>query len=116
MIQAIVVVGLTSFTITFFLKYMDGPGKIFEHIRRWVKVSIPMISASGQIVNWLEDDEPDTLLANIFACFWCLTTWVTLIVTAVYIIIGYSSWIGLPFIWLASAGLSGYIHARIIDG
>jgi len=114
MIQGIVVVGLTSFTLTFFLRYMNGPWDIFEHIRRWIKLSVPVISASGQIVTWKEDDEPDTLLPKIFVCFWCLTTWVTLIVTAVYIIIGYSSMMGLPFIWLASTGLSGFLHDRII--
>ncbi len=62
----------------------EGPGKLLNRIRDWVGVY-----ELGQ------DDEPLSNLGRLFACVWCMSIWVSLVLAAIAIT---SLWIVLiPF-------------------
>lgn len=105
----IVYVGLSTFTIVFLLKYTDGPFDIFYRLRKLSGLVVPIIGNSGDVVDYVEDEDPDTFFALLFKCFWCLSTWVAFFLAIAYILVtGMTMWI-FPFLWLSSVGVSGIL-------
>jgi len=101
MLENILVLGLVSFTITFMLHDLVGPFEIFRRIREKVG-----IDANFYIVK-------PSRWADLFHCFWCLTTWVCLIISAVFVIFyGLSLILGI-YLWLGAVAVSGIIYTGV---
>jgi hypothetical protein len=108
MISAIVVIGLVSFVITFFLKELDGPFNVIKRFRDMICVYTDIPIPDGKTFKILE--EPTNFWARLFDCFWCLTTWITAVVMLLYLLL-----IGFPLMWIvfilpASIAVSGSIN------
>ena len=108
MISAILVIGLVSFVITFFLKELDGPFNVIKKFRDAICAYIYLPSPSN--ANFTAVLSPDNFWARLFECFWCLTTWITAVVMLLYLLL-----IGFPLIWIvfilpASISVSGSIN------
>lgn len=63
----IVLIMLAAWRVTTFIRIEDGPWNVMRRLR--VRIGI-IHDAEGVPVGW-----PDTLLGNLFKCFWCLSFW-----------------------------------------
>ena len=101
MLENILVLGLVSFTITFMLHDLVGPFDIFRRIREkaGIDANFYIVKPSG----W----------ADLFKCFWCLTTWVCLIISAAFVIFYSLSVLLGIYIWLGAVAVSGLIYTGV---
>ena len=118
MIQAIVVVGLASFYITYTVKYLEGPFGLYHKILLLTGNLLPVYDDDGEVVRYVEASVETTnrFITKVVDCFWCLTTWVCLAVTIIYGLVTGMSIAQSFLVWLASAGLSSWLFERISDG
>ena len=111
----IFLIGFASFGIVYIIKFTDGPFDVFCVFRRLIKLEIPLLAANGSVVDWYTDEEPETFIAKLVACFWCTTVWVSLIFTMIYFAVSVlSPWL-LILYWFGSVGLSGFLY-EILHG
>jgi hypothetical protein len=115
MMTAVIVVGLASFYITYTVRYLEGPFGLHHKVLSLIGVIQPVYDNDNDVVSYVEV-EPDRFITKLVSCFWCVTTWVCLAVTVVYGLCCSLSTGQLAFVWLASSGLSGYLHERSLDG
>lgn len=118
MITAVIVIGLASLYITYTVRYLDGPFDLYRKILSLAGVIEPVYGYNNDIVNYIEVnvEDSDRFITKLVGCFWCFTTWVSMILTVIY---GSCSSLNVGqcvFVWLASAGLSGLLFERIPDG
>ena len=118
MIQAIIVVGLASFYVTYTVMNLEGPFGLYHKILSLAGVMLPVYGDDGKVVSYVDADIKitDWPIAKLIRCFWCFTTWVCLAVTIIYGILSSLNIGQCAFVWLASAGLSGWLFERISDG
>lgn len=108
MLADCVVVGVCVFAIAYLIRYTDGPFDIFYRFRK--RIGVYLEEWDGDVYSGeVEDPDPDKFLAKLVSCFWCLSTWVSLGVTSLYVILYGDSHI-FPFMWLFAIGLSGVLH------
>lgn len=87
---AIVTIGLAAFSITFLLRYVDGPLGVFAKIREIVV-----------------DNNPVSFFAELFSCFWCLGFWISCLMLLLYIYCP-------EIVWLfAVYGVVGFLHEEV---
>ena len=118
MIQAIVVVGLASFYVTYTVKYLEGPFGLYHKILLLTGNLLPVYGDDGEVVRYVDAsiEDTDRFITKVVDCFWCLTTWVCLVVTIIYGSAMGMSIAQLFLVWLASAGLSSWLFERIPNG
>lgn len=118
MITAVVVVGLASLYIAYTVSYLDGPFGLYRKILAWTGVIQPVYGYNKDIVDYVEVavEDRDRFITKLVGCFWCLTTWVCLALTVIYVNCSSLNFGQGMFVWLASSGLSGYLHERLVDG
>lgn len=106
MLEISVVCGLVVFVITFFLKELDGPFDILAKLR--IKLIV------YQELVWDIEVTKENFWAKLFECFWCLSSWVTVIVSVgVWLLIGFSlAW--LPIVMIASIAIAGLINKFVM--
>ena len=66
----------------------------------------------GSVTGYIElpTSYSDSFAAKLIDCFWCLATWIGLIITWSYMASTEYSPIW-PFLWLAAIGISGFMHS-----
>jgi len=118
MIQAIVVVGLAAFYITYTVKYLEGPFGLYHKILSLTGNLLPVHGDDGEVVRYVDAsiEDTDRFITKVVDCFWCLTTWVCLAVTIIYGLVIGMSIAQLFIVWLVSAGLSSWLFERIPNG
>lgn len=106
----LVYIGLSTFAFVFLLKYTDGPFDIFLKLRVKAGLYLPVyLEDTDEVIDYLEDIDPERFWALWFKCFWCMSTWVSFVFSAAYIlVIGVTIWL-FPFLWLSSLGVSGVL-------
>jgi len=103
------IVSLAVFSITYLVVYFDGPFEILWKIRHMCGVErVPVLDSVGQQVDIIE--EPVSELAKFIKCHWCLTTWVSFVVSLAYVLLFGVELVLFPFLWLASISVSGLLH------
>ncbi len=113
MLEHIIINGLVVFVVAYMLHHLDGPLDVFLKIRKLVGIiDVPVLNDDGNVVDRVREvaDKP---LAKLVACFWCLSTWVSLASTILYGLAVHLSWWQYPILWLASTAISGIINERI---
>lgn len=105
MIDRAVLCGLVVFIIVYFVKETDGPKDLFFNFRGYLKQD--------------PDGYPMGFFSELFACYWCLSTWVALPVVIVSTLLyPIGSWImtilSILYIWAASIAVAGTIYT-IVD-
>ena len=118
MIEAVLVVGLVSFYITFTIRYLEGPFGIYHWIMSRFGIDrLPLLDANGLVIGYVEDmSDSGRFLTKLASCFWCSTTWVSLAIAVIYVWKSSLNYGQGVFVWLAAAGLSGWLFERIPDG
>lgn len=121
MIQAIVVIGLASLYLTYTVRYLEGPFGIYHWVMSKCGIHwMPMYDSNGDFVSYVEhtfrSHEKLSFITKLVLCYWCFTTWVCLAVTIIYVSLSSLNFGQGVFVWLASAGLSGWLFERIPDG
>ena len=118
MIQAIVVVGLASFYITYTVKYLEGPFCLCHKILLLTGNLLPVYGDDGKVVRYVDADieTTDRFITKVVDCFWCFTTWICLAITVIYGLVMGIGIAQLFLVWLASSGLSSWLFERISDG
>lgn len=117
--MSVILVGLASFGLTYMVRYSSGPFNIFYWILSLAGIArYPVLDGDGNIVNYIEEIEtPNRFITKLVSCFWCLTTWISGLLTILYIFAYpntyWSLWL---LIWFGSIGLSGWLYERIPDG
>jgi hypothetical protein len=89
-VAQVVVIGLAAWRVASLFAVESGPFKIFTRLRTLLGFEH---DPAGEPVA-----HPDTVLANLFACVWCLSLWTA--------ILGYGVWQVLPeaVVVVAAAG------------
>lgn len=108
--------GICSFTITFLMRYTEGPFDIFAHFRRFVRMEIPIIlhdhNGEPVIAGWAEDEEPELFFAKLVYCFWCFTAWISFLVSLfVFITFNLDNILLFPLLWFFATGVSGILNS-----
>ena len=111
MLSECVVAGVCVFTVAYLLRYTDGPFDIFYHFRIWVGVYADEVSVVDgiEVTEEIEDPNPAGFFAKLVTCFWCLSTWMSLAITILYVVL-FGDMRIFPFMWLFATGLSGLLH------
>jgi len=113
----LLLVALCGFYITYVIRYTAGPFDVFIKFRHKVGIDrLPVLDGHGNIVDYGESiDNPDRFITKLVSCFWCFTTWITFVVSALYCLLFQLPLKSFPFLWLASAGLSAFLY-MVIEG
>jgi hypothetical protein len=78
---------------------------------------LPMYDNDGDLIEEIERaTTPNRFITKLVLCFWCFTTWISLAITIVYGLLMDMNIGQLLLVWLASAGLSGWLFERIPYG
>lgn len=107
MIEVLILNALAVFTITFFLKDMDGPFDIFLMIRVWLKAVNKYDFEDGHILYQWSDDG---FFGGLFSCHWCLSTWISLLVTLVTCIAFGLAWYQYFYFVVDSIAIAGIVY------
>ena len=99
-------VGIVTFMLVYFLKELPGPFDIFFKIQNAIVVV---------------DDEgnPTTFLGKLYDCWWCLSTWISLIVTILAVFITQNTSVSVTwfmywvFVWLGAVAIANLINSFI---
>ena len=105
--------GIAGFALTYIIKFTSGPADIFMRWRRYIGIegvelvttSIDPLEQELQVV----DLEPGSFTGKLFSCYWCLTTWICLLLVVGYILVDNSLLLYGLHIWFAAVGVSGYL-------
>jgi len=93
---------LATFGITYIIRYTDGPFDIIAVFRVWMGIK----KVHTGIDEFFEDIS-DGFFAKLFSCFWCVSTWVSLLLILIFN--------GFDFVlWFACIGFSGFMHEIIV--
>lgn len=73
----IVIIAIASYTITYMIRYTDGPFDAFKKLRTisGVMYDLVYIDSYETVVETIAD----TYSAKLISCFWCLCTWVSIL-------------------------------------
>src|SRR5690606_28071978 len=105
---------ISVFGFTYLLRYLDGP---FDILRKFRELSgiryVPEYELLNQSVYLRVRDNveeiPDKLFAKLVGCFWCLSTWISILYCVTYAIL-YSKGIFETFTGIfICVGISGTI-------
>lgn len=102
-----VIAGLVTFVLASFLMEQEGPWDLFKHIRKSLKVYEEKYD--DQTDQWYDLDGTG-FFAKLFACIWCLSTWVSALVCLVIVIVFKQPFYFWPFEWIASVAVSGKVY------
>lgn len=115
---ASLLVGLIAFAVTTMVKYTDGPLDIFLRVRVLVRLEIPVahpipaLAKKGITLGYKEDEDPVGFFAKLFHCYWCLTSWISILFTYLLFVVMRSDSLSLFFfVWFAAIGVSGFLHS-----
>jgi len=114
----VLIVSLAVFSITYFLRYMEGPFDIFLRFRKMCGiVYTPVLDSDGLEVDIIEEvvTRQFPMIARLVSCYWCLTAWVSFIVFLVYAVIS-SVILWFPVMWFAGITVSGLLCEYIWRG
>ena len=107
-----IAVWLSTFAVVYLLKYTDGPFDIFARWRVYIGLDIHVIN---DVENYYyEKENTEGFIANLFKCFWCLSTWIALPIAIGYILLVDKLWVTFPFLWFSTIGTSGILKTVII--
>lgn len=100
---------MAVFSVSWLLRYTNGPFHVFLRLRKRVGVEyleqVDGVTGESVLVEHIPDDK---MLAELFGCFWCVSTWVSLIMA----ILIFPNILTQAFVvlWLGSVGISGFMH------
>lgn len=111
-ISVCIMLGVISHTITFMLRYTDGPFDLFLRFRALTGVTLPVyLEDTDEVMDYMEPLEHDTFISKLVSCFWCFTTWISLVVTVLaYILLDIGALATFPFTWIFVIGVSGLLY------
>jgi hypothetical protein len=103
-------IALGVFGFTYLLRYLDGPFDILRNFRKLFGLTyIEVLDSPGEEI----EEYPDKPLGRFISCFWCLTTWVSIIFCVTFSIINnnaiFDTFVGI----FICVGVSGFIHDMI---
>lgn len=105
------VVSLAVFSITYLLRYFDGPFALLRRFREFVGIKyVPELDSDGNTVDTVEEILQERPIARLVGCHWCMTTWVALIMFVSYIVVRGVSILWLPVLWFGGVAVSGLLH------
>jgi hypothetical protein len=111
MLADVAVVGLSTFGLAYILRYTDGPFNLFVKFRGALGLRrVSVYDENGDIVDYVEESD-DRFFAKLIGCFWCLSTWISLVLSLLIMI----PLLQLPLVWFGALGISGTLH-KFVEG
>jgi hypothetical protein len=110
---SIPVLTLSVFGFTYLLRWLDGPFHILKRFRMLVGIRY-VLEGSEEVEEVPEDNQ----LAKLVACFWCLSTWVSIFFSLAYILMYRGTvvdWFFCTFACVAVSGMLNEIVWRLKD-
>jgi len=98
-VEDFVVLALVVFSLTVLFKDTDGPFRIFYKARDWL--------------TFKKDGNVRTFFKELFACPWCMGTWISAVVALLYLLISHCSIAIAIAYWIASVGVTGLLYAML---
>jgi hypothetical protein len=115
---SIILIGPAAFGLTYMVSYLPGPFNIFHWIMELAGIiPYPVYNDDGVVLEYVYDiTTPDRFITKLFSCPHCLGTWVALLMSVAFVILVGVSLLLIPFIWLGSYGILGYMMERVTNG
>lgn len=107
MIEQFTIASLAVFAIVRLIRYTDGPFDVFLHWRKLMGIQYTEVYEGDGLLVDIVEELPEGFTAKLASCHWCLSTWISLVVT---LILGFS-WLQ----WFAMIGLAGFMF-EVLDG
>ena len=102
------------FGFTYLLRYQYGPFGILMKVRILFGVKYSdVLDNDGNVVDYEEEIPFDNSWAKLFGCFWCLSTWVSIVFSAIFCFVYKFSILEWIIITFCNVGFAGYLHERI---
>ena len=76
------VIGAATFAVTYLLRYTTGPFDIFSKFRNAVGIHT-VVHEKGTPGAYEVEEVADKFFAKLVSCWWCLSTWVALLLVIV---------------------------------
>lgn len=111
------ILAICCFGLTYLLRYTYGPFNIFKKFRELCGMQYNLVyDAEYEVVmnyDEVEVMEDDKFITKLISCFWCFTTWISIIMYVIYLMWNPILYFCIPF---GLIGLSGAIHNMVHDG
>ena len=107
MLSNILEISLAVAGLVFLIRYTDGPKDIFLDFRIWIGI-YELQQEDGSFTEVIEEK----FFAKLFACHWCLTTWIVPI--ALLRFIGIYDIVTTIFMWLSCIFVTGFLLESVL--
>lgn len=78
-LSVLLIQGLAVFSITFIIRYTDGPFDAFKKLRDVVGIYDEPMYEGEVYIGVVEVVEGDKFLAKLLSCYWCVSVWMSLV-------------------------------------
>lgn len=103
---------VSVFGVTWLLRFTLGPWGIFMKLRELTGIQyIPVYDINGDVTEVKEDVPEGKQLAEMFSCFWCLSTWVSL--ALIFVVLRHITPSSFILLWTGSIGMAGFMYEFI---
>jgi hypothetical protein len=103
----VVLLGLASRTLRILIRHTDGPWHIFLRLRIRIGYAYLPLMGAVDIIGY-QEEVPATFLGELTDCPWCLSTWLTLLLSLGVGLMGYLPISILVYVWLASISVAAW--------
>lgn len=109
---AVLLYSMSLFGVTWMLRYTNGPGHIFQKIRKIAGIQYFELITGDADSGGVVEEIPDKFFAELFGCFWCLSTWLSLML--IVLLFPNIEPKGFLLLWWGSIGISGFLHELVL--
>ena len=107
-LEIVILVGLSVYSSTYMFRYTDGLCNVFARLREKLGVyTLPVYDDGGEVYIGISECVDDRVISKLVSCFWCLSTWVAVVYTAIWFIFPLYIYV------MAVIGVSGVIYEAV---
>ena len=102
-----IMIGISTFIVTFFVMYLDGPFDTFAAVREWA-TALADISRNGL--------HKHPSLNSLYSCFYCMSTWVCVVISILYYAMMPDIWLTQSvLVFICGLGVSSILNMLLVE-
>lgn len=107
-LQLLVIIGLSTFGLTYLLVFTDGPKDIIKNFRRFTGIHYYELPTGEEVY-----DPPTKFFGKLLVCHWCTGTWTAVILSVLFVLLYGIEMKSLLFLIPGALGISGFLCEEI---